>query len=63
MLPDIAGLHQGIPLERIGCLGYILVTPYVVERQHLEPVSDYAPQLRKLMFVVGGKYYFLHNIL
>ena len=61
-LLDITGLHKGISLECVGSLGNVVMASYLRERQYLEPVADDAAQLGELMVIVGGKYYFLHNI-
>ncbi len=51
-----AGFSNGIPLYRRLVLGYVVMTAYVGQRQHLESVTGYSPYFIELVGVVCRKY-------
>lgn len=51
----MTGLYQGVLLQCITCLGYILMTAYFTKGQYSATVSKYRPHLMQLVRVVGGE--------
>ena len=60
-LPDVARLDEGIPLQRIGGLRDLLVTPDVSETDHLQTSREEGTNLLQLMGIIARKYQLFHT--
>ena len=60
-LPDVARLDEGIPLQRIGGLRDLLVTPDVSETDHLQTSREEGTDLLQLMGIIARKYQLFHT--
>ena len=60
-LPDVARLDEGIPLQRIGGLRDLLVTPDVSETDHLQTPREEGTDLLQLMGIIARKYQLFHT--
>ena len=56
VLLHVAGLLQGVALQRLSRLGDVHVTTYIAETHHLKAVTQNLAHLLQLVRVVGGKY-------
>ena len=63
MLLDVTGFLEGVSLKSIGCLGDIFVAVYVIQREHLEAVTQYLAYLVQFVCVICGKYQLHHSYL
>lgn len=60
-LPHVARLDEGIPLQRIGGLGDLLVAPDVSETDHLQTSREEGTDLLQLMGIIARKYQLFHT--
>ena len=60
-LPHVARLDEGIPLQRIGGLRDLLVTPDVSETDHLQTSREEGTNLLQLMGIIARKYQLFHT--
>lgn len=60
-LPHVARLDEGIPLQRIGGLRDLLVTPDVSETDHLQTSREEGTDLLQLMGIIARKYQLFHT--
>lgn len=60
-LPDVARLDEGIPLQRIGGLRDLLVTPDVSETDHLQTSREEGTDFLQLMGIIARKYQLFHT--
>ena len=60
-LPDVTRLDEGIPLQRIGGLRDLLVTPDVSETDHLQTSREEGTNLLQLMGIIARKYQLFHT--
>lgn len=60
-LIDPSGLLPCITFERVGILGDVVMTAYVIEAADVEGVGGDGAKFLELMGVIGGKYQCLHN--
>ena len=60
-LPDVARLDEGIPLQRIGGLRDLLMTPDVSETDHLQTSREEGTDLLQLMGIIARKYQLFHT--
>lgn len=60
-LPDVTRLDEGIPLQRIGGLRDLLVTPDVSETDHLQTPREEGTDLLQLMSIIARKYQLFHT--
>lgn len=60
-LPHVARLDEGIPLQRIGGLRDLLVTPDVSETNHLQTSREEGTDLLQLMGIIARKYQLFHT--
>ena len=60
-LPHVARLDEGIPLQRIGGLRDLLVTPDVSETDHLQTSREEGTNLLQLMSIIARKYQLFHT--
>jgi len=57
----VARLDEGIPLQRIGSLRDLLVTPDVGETDHLQTSREEGTNLLQLMGIIARKYQLFHT--
>ena len=60
-LPDVTRLDEGIPLQCIGGLRDLLVTPDVSETDHLQTSREEGTDLLQLMSIIARKYQLFHT--
>ena len=60
-LPHVARLDEGIPLQRIGGLRDLLVTPDVSQTDHLQTSREEGTDLLQLMGIIARKYQLFHT--
>jgi len=60
-LPDVTCLDESIPLQRIGGLRDLLVTPDVSETDHLQTPREEGTDLLQLMGIIARKYQLFHT--
>ena len=60
-LPHVARLYEGIPLQRIGSLRDLLVTPDAGETDHLQTSREEGTDLLQLMGIIARKYQLFHT--
>ena len=60
-LPHVARLDEGIPLQGIGGLRDLLVTPDVSETDHLQTSREEGTNLLQLMGIIARKYQLFHT--
>ncbi len=60
-LPDVMRLDEGIPLQGIGGLRDLLVTPDVSETDHLQTSREEGTDLLQLMGIIARKYQLFHT--
>lgn len=60
-LPHVARLDEGIPLQRIGGLRDLLVTPDVSETDHLQTSREEGTDFLQLMGIIARKYQLFHT--
>ena len=60
-LPDVTCLDESIPLQRIGGLRDLLVTPDVSETDHLQTSREEGTDLLQLMGIIARKYQLFHT--
>ena len=60
-LPDVTFLDESIPLQRIGGLRDLLVTPDVSETDHLQTPREEGTDLLQLMGIIASKYQLFHT--
>lgn len=60
-LPHVARLDESIPLQRIGGLMDLLVTPDVSETDHLQTSREEGTDLLQLMGIIARKYQLFHT--
>ena len=60
-LPDVTCLDESIPLQRIGGLRDLLVTPDVSETDHLQTPREEGTDLLQLMSIIARKYQLFHT--
>ena len=60
-LPHVARLDEGIPLQRIGGLRDLLVTPDVSETDLLQTSREEGTDLLQLMGIIARKYQLFHT--
>lgn len=60
-LPDVTRLDESIPLQGIGSLRDLLVTPDVSETDHLQTSREEGTNLLQLMSIIARKYQLFHT--
>ena len=60
-LPDVTCLDESIPLQGIGGLRDLLVTPDVSETDHLQTSREEGTNLLQLMGIIARKYQLFHT--
>ena len=60
-LPDVTCLDESIPLQGIGGLRDLLVTPDVSETDHLQTSREEGTDLLQLMGIIARKYQLFHT--
>ena len=60
-LPDVTCLDESIPLQGIGGLRDLLVTPDVSETDHLQTPREEGTNLLQLMGIIARKYQLFHT--
>ena len=60
-LPDVTCLDESIPLQGIGGLRDLLVTPDVSETDHLQTSREEGTDLLQLMSIIARKYQLFHT--
>ena len=60
-LPDVTCLDESIPLQGIGGLRDLLVTPDVSETDHLQTPREEGTDLLQLMGIIARKYQLFHT--
>lgn len=60
-LPDVTRLDESIPLQGIGGLRDLLVTPDVSETDHLQTSREEGTNLLQLMGIIARKYQLFHT--
>jgi len=60
-LPDVTCLDESIPLQGIGSLRDLLVTPDVSETDHLQTSREEGTDLLQLMSIIARKYQLFHT--
>ena len=60
-LPDVTCLDESIPLQGIGGLRDLLVTPDVSETNHLQTSREEGTDLLQLMSIIARKYQLFHT--
>ena len=60
-LPDVTYLDESIPLQGIGGLRDLLVTPDVSETDHLQTSREEGTNLLQLMGIIARKYQLFHT--
>lgn len=60
-LPDVTCLDESIPLQGIGGLRDLLVTPDVSETDHLQTSREEGTNLLQLMSIIARKYQLFHT--
>ena len=60
-LPDVTRLDESIPLQGIGSLRDLLVTPDVSETDHLQTSREEGTDLLQLMGIIARKYQLFHT--
>ena len=60
-LPDVTRLDESIPLQGIGGLRDLLVTPDVSETDHLQTSREEGTNLLQLMSIIARKYQLFHT--
>ncbi len=60
-LPHVARLDEGIPLQRIGGLGDLLVAPDVSQTDDLQTSREEGTDLLQLMSIIARKYQLFHT--
>ena len=60
-LPHVARLDESIPLQSIGGLRDLLVTPDVSETDHLQTSREEGTDLLQLMSIIARKYQLFHT--
>ena len=58
----IAGLYEGVALERVGRFGYVGMATYVGKAEHFYLAAQNGAYLVQLVGVVGGEYEFFHRL-
>ena len=61
VLPDVTCLDESIPLQGIGGLRDLLVTPDVSETDHLQTSREEGTDLLQLMSIIARKYQLFHT--
>ena len=59
--PDVTCLDESIPLQRIGGLRDLLMTPDVSETDHLQTSREEGTDLLQLMSIIARKYQLFHT--